>query len=309
MLFRSGYCGHFAHSYWDFTCKPLGGSASAFCIGQAASICAPSDPSINYTYQWYQNTNPYTGPAVPYTGLPDSTSQCITPTPLVGDTFTVNVIQPSGCNFHMTYIPTPMTINPNFNFAINCGTVTFTDSTTTSNGSPISSWNWSFPNGNPATSTSQNPVVIYPAGSYTATLIVTSQAGCQDTIALPVNVLGLPVAAFSVSTVCTGNPTQFTDGSTPATGDPIVSWNWSFPSGNPATSTSQNPSVTFPPGNYTASLTVTSQGGCTSTFTMPVTVNPAPVANLSGPNGCLNTLTTFTDLSTEIGRASCRERV
>lgn len=283
-------CGHFAHSYWDFTCKPLGGSASAFCIGQAASICGPYDPAINYTYQWYQNGNPYTGP-------PNATSQCITPTPLVGDTFVVEVQQQSGCNFHMTYIPTPMTINPNFNFAINCGTVTFTDSSITSNGSPVTAWNWSFPGGSPTTSTSQNPVVTYPAGSFTATLIVTSQAGCTDTIIKPVNVTGLPLAAFSVSTVCTGNPTQFTDGSTPATGDPIVSWSWSFPSGNPATSTSQNPSVTFPPGNYTASLTVTSQLGCISIITQQVTVNPAPAVNMSGANVCLNTLSSFMDLS------------
>lgn len=284
-------CGHYAHSYWDFTCKPLGGSASAFCIGQPASICAPYDPAIAYTYQWYQNGNPYTGP-------PSATSQCINPTPLVGDTFTVDVMQPSGCNFTMTYVPTPMTVTPNFTTSILCGTVTFTDVSTTSNGSPITSWNWSFPGGSPASSTVQNPVVTYPAGNYTVTLIVTSQTGCTDTISMPISVTGLPIAAFSSTTVCAGNVTQFTDGSTPAAGDPIVSWSWSFPSGNPASSTSQNPTVTYPSGNFTATLTVTSQAGCTSTFTQAVTVNPLPVANLSGNNVCFNTVTTFTDLST-----------
>src|ERR1051326_3898960 len=207
-------------------------------------------------------------------------------------------MQPSGCNFYMTYVPTPMTITPNFTSSVQCGAVTFTDASTTSNGSPITAWNWSFPGGNPATSTSQNPTVTYPAGSYTATLIVTSQTGCTDTISLPVSVTGLPVASFTVNPVCEGSVTQFTDNSTSAAGDPIVSWNWTLTGGNPATSTAQNPTTTYPAGNYNATLLVTSQQGCTSTVTVPLTVNPLPVANLSGTNVCFNNVTNFTDLST-----------
>jgi gliding motility-associated-like protein len=283
--------GHYAHSYWDFTCKPLSSSASAFCVGQPASICAPSDPSISYTYQWHQNGNPYTGP-------PSATSQCITPLANVGDTFTVDVIQPSNCNFHMTYAPQPMVITPNFTSAIQCNTVNFTDVSTTSNGSPIVAWNWNFPSGTPTTATTQTATVTYPAGSFTATLVVTSQSGCTDTVIKPVNVNGLPQAAFSVNTVCSGNATLFSDNSVAGVGDPIVSWNWNFPGGTPATATTQSPSVTYPPGNYTASLTVTSQGGCTSSITQSVTVNPLPLANMSGNNTCFNNLTIFTDLST-----------
>ncbi|MBI4931368.1 MAG: PKD domain-containing protein [Bacteroidetes bacterium] len=285
-----GYCGHFAHSYWDFSCGSISGSATGFCPGQSTSLCGPIDPSITYTYQWYQNGNPYTGP-------PSATAQCITPIVNIGDTFSVEVQQPSGCNFHLVYVPQPMSITPNFNFTMLCGTVNFTDLSTTSNGSPIAAWNWSFPGGNPTSSTAQNPTVTYPAGSYTATLIVTTQAGCIDTIVQPVNVLGLPQAAFASTTVCSGNSTQFTDNSVAAAGDPLVLWNWVFIGGNPATSTSQNPSVTYPPGNYTAVLTVTSQQGCVSTYTQAVTVNPLPVANMSSINLCFNNITPFTDLS------------
>ena len=43
---------------------------------------------------------------------------------------------------------------------------------------PITSWNWSFPGGVPATSTDSTPVVTYPAaGTYDASLIVTSSTG------------------------------------------------------------------------------------------------------------------------------------
>jgi len=282
--------GHFAHSYWDFTCKSLSSSATAYCVGQPASICAPSDPAINYTYQWHQNGNSYTGP-------PSATSQCITPNSFPGDTFTVDVMQPSGCNFHMMYAPQPMTINPNFTSTVQCAVVNFTDVTTTSNGTPIVGWNWSFPGGTPASATTSTATVTYPAGSFTATLVVTSQSGCTDTVVKPVSVNGLPQAAFSVNTVCAGVVTQFSNNSVAGAGDPIVSWNWNFPGGTPAIATTQSPSVTYPPGNYTASLTVTSQGGCTASLTQPVTVNPLPLANLSGNNVCFNNLTTFTDLS------------
>ena len=58
------------------------------------------------------------------------------------------------------------------------GQVTFMDQTT---GSPTS-WNWSFPGGNPATSTSQNPVVTYSTlGTYSVTLVVTNASG-HDTV-------------------------------------------------------------------------------------------------------------------------------
>ncbi len=47
---------------------------------------------------------------------------------------------------------------------------------------PITSWNWSFPGGVPATSVDSNPVITYPtAGTFDASLIVTSSTG-GDTI-------------------------------------------------------------------------------------------------------------------------------
>lgn len=62
--------------------------------------------------------------------------------------------------------------------------------------------------------------------------------------------------AFSASTVntCTNSTVNFTDNTT---GGTPTSWNWTFTGGNPATSTVQNPSVTYAtPGTYNVSLTV-----------------------------------------------------
>lgn len=56
------------------------------------------------------------------------------------------------------------------------------------------------------------------------------------------------------TTVCVGDVVQFNDDSYNA----AVGWTWSFPSGTPSTSTSQNPTVTYStPGVYQVTLTAT----------------------------------------------------
>ncbi|MFH1005776.1 MAG: PKD domain-containing protein, partial [Bacteroidota bacterium] len=282
--------GHFAYSYWDFSCRTLSGDITNVCPGQQTSLCGPEDPQISYTYQWYQNGKPYTGPG--------GNVKCITPIVQPGDTFSIAVMQPSKCNFYAKYVPQVVTITPNFTSTGVCGIKKFTDLSTTLNGLPIKGWNWSFPGGNPSTANTSTVAVTYPIGTYTATLIVTSQGGCMDTIALPLTV-SLPVASFSSNIVCEGDATKFTDNSVPVTNDPITGWSWNFQNGNPATSTLQNPSVTFSAaGSHTATLIITSQNSCTDTVIHTVTVNPLPVANFSSTTVCFNNVTSFTNLST-----------
>ena len=70
----------------------------------------------------------------------------------------------------------------------------------------------------------------------------------------------LPIAAFSSDKtyICPGQSVQFTDQSD---GDNLT-YSWSFPGGTPATSTNQNPLVTYASaGIYTVSLTVTNAAG------------------------------------------------
>jgi hypothetical protein len=68
---------------------------------------------------------------------------------------------------------------------------TFTDTSLSVPGNPIVAWNWSFPGGNPATSTLQHPVYInYPVtGDYTVCLTVTALNGCRDSTCDVVNVI------------------------------------------------------------------------------------------------------------------------
>ena len=78
-----------------------------------------------------------------------------------------------------------------------------------------------------------------------------------------------PTASFSYSTA--GLTAKFTDGSTDSDGS-IVSWVWTF--GDLATSTAQNPTHQYgAPGTYRVQLTVTDDGGASSSVSHDVTVS------------------------------------
>jgi PKD repeat protein len=69
-----------------------------------------------------------------------------------------------------------------------------------------------------------------------------------------------PIAEFTadITDVTINDVVQFTDLSM----NEPVSWSWSFPGGNPSSSTEQNPSITYPAtGTYDVSLTVTNSLG------------------------------------------------
>ena len=86
-----------------------------------------------------------------------------------------------------------------------------------------------------------------------------------------------PTASFTstpTSSACSGQTIQYTSTST---GSPTT-YSWTFAGGTPATSTAQNPSVTYSTaGVYNVSLTATnSQGSNTSNQTNYITINQTP---------------------------------
>ncbi len=278
---------HFAQSYWDFNCGILQGSSTADCNGVSDTLQAPVDPSIVYGYLWYPG---------------GQTTQSIVVTPMPGDTFTVEIQPPTGCNFYETFVPQVGTITPSFTFNGSCGIVNFHDASSTSNGTPIVAWHWSFPGGNPATSALQNPVVHYSAsGNFTATLTITTASGCTSTISSSGTNTGIiPIAAFTTTDVCLGSTMPFVDHSTADANDLIAQWNWDF--GDGTTSGAQNPSHLFGvDSTYEVTLTVTTSAGCSSSIPHLVTIHPIPVAGFSVTIVCEGSPTLFTDLSTGAG--------
>jgi len=95
-----------------------------------------------------------------------------------------------------------------------------------------------------------------------------------------------PVADFSGTplTICTGATVAFTDLST----NSPTSWSWTFTGGTPATSTAQNPTITYSTaGNYNVTLTVTnSSGSDAESKNNYVTVNNCPPS----PQDCINSI-------------------
>ena len=100
-----------------------------------------------------------------------------------------------------------------------------------------------------------------------------------------------PVANFTApATICPNAAATFTDNST---GTPTA-WAWSFPGATPATSSSQNPSVTYPSGGtYSVTLVSTYPSG-TVAVTKTVSVNAEPSVNVNSPTICAGQSATLT---------------
>ena len=213
-------------------------------------------------------------------------------------TATLTVSNAVGCTSVITQtvtvnpVPVPAFSSPNV--CLN-NSSSFTNQTT---GSFSGVWNFGEPSSGPSNiSNLQNPNHTYSApGTYTVSLLTTSQFGCVDSISHKLVVNPLPMASFNSTTVCIGSATAFTDLSTISAGN-ITSWSWTFGDPNSAannTSTLQNPPHIFThAGNFNVVLTATSDSGCQSTTTLNVLVNPLPVAAFTSTKVCLNNPTVF----------------
>ena len=140
-------------------------------------------------------------------------------------------------------------------------TVNFSDNSTNN----PTNWSWSFPGGNPSSSTQQNPTVVYNnAGTYSVTLTSSNNAGAnvetKNSFITVTDVAIVPMALFSSNITSGQTPmtVQFVDQST----NFPTSWNWIFDGGNPSTSTLQNPSVVYTQaGTYAVTLQVSNGAG------------------------------------------------
>jgi gliding motility-associated-like protein len=172
----------------------------------------------------------------------------------------------------------------------------FTESSSISTGS-IVAWDWNF--GDPAsgplnTSTSQNPTHQFTAGgSYTTTLIVTSNQGCKDTTTRTFTVNGnVTSAAFTVqnaSGLCSNNPVTVQDGATISYGNILtldIYWDYlNDPTiktvvNNPvpgATYTHTYPEFGTPfTKNYSVRYVVSSGTNCVMSSTQVITLKATP---------------------------------
>ena len=218
----------------------------------------------------------------------------------VDGTYNVTLIVFTGANCSDTITQT-VTIYPlpaaDFTFTNVCLNVAtaFTDISIIASGN-VTGWDWDFGDAS-AHNLTQNPTHTYAVdGTYTVTLIVTSDNNCTDTVAHQITVYPLPTALFIATTVCPFTATVFTDQSSVTSGT-VTGWLYDFAdAGN--TSALQNPTYTYSvSGIYNVSLTATTNNGCTGTVIVPVTVSDVPVAAFAFTNVCQGQQTVFTDQS------------
>lgn len=142
-----------------------------------------------------------------------------------------------------------------------CVTFINTSSSTSTN------FQWTFQNGNPSSSSSQNPPQICydSTGSFTVQLIASNNYGIDTSISV-INIQDCkPSASFSgTDTLCNTTCQTFTNSSS----SNCTNWNWSFPGGIPSSFAGQNPPlICYGSGNFTATLIVSNNYGLdTSTF-------------------------------------------
>jgi PKD repeat protein len=170
-------------------------------------------------------------------------------------------------------------------------------------------WNWYFEGGSPSSATGQGPhtVTFNNPGTYDVTLDIECDGGSDVTVKqdyITVNNCPSPCeVAFDADPRdgCAPLTVNFTDLSVNA-----QSWEWKFPGGSPATSTQQNPTVTYQnPGTYAVSLKITCESGTVDSLTVPNYIvvdycpSPCEVAFDADPKGgCAPLTVNFTDLST-----------
>ena len=132
------------------------------------------------------------------------------------------------------------------------------------------------------------PGVYYDAPTQPTTYIVTVYNVCGLYVSDSVDVVFSPQPTIGLTSdlanLCANEGVQFNDASvTGNINDPITSWFWNF--GDGFSSIDQNPYHNFgQSGTFYVSLTVNTEGGCTSTNdSVPLTITsyPAPVAAFS----------------------------
>ncbi len=133
---------------------------------------------------------------------------------------------------------------------------------------------WTFGDG--GTSTEPNPTHMFSSvGNFTATVAVTDNGGAKTSASVVVAVSAppnLPPTATALATPSSGTvplSVSFTGGGTDPDGT-IVAYSWMF--GDGGSSTQRNPTHVYPAtGNFTATLTVTDNGGATGSATVAIT--------------------------------------
>ncbi len=250
-------------------------------------ICSDLTTTINYTgvastaasYNWL-----FSGGTV-ISGSGDG--PYVVSWPVAGTMYVSLEVTDSGCTSPVTYDSVVVNPAPVASYAVDdqngCAPhgAQFTDMSNPGG----SAWNWNFGDG--ASSTAQNPLHTYTTeGLYDVTLIVTTAAGCDDTLFYNnfIEVYDQPVAQLSADPTITSIVDPVINFSSNSTG--VNDWQWSFGDGGTSTSPPDVSHEYTNDGLFNVILIVTSANGCSDTAMIQVQVIAEPsFYNVITPDG------------------------
>lgn len=225
------------------------------------AVLTPASPAGTVTWTWHDGSVS--------TGFTVTHQYKFIGTFPVCVTWAYNV--PGACSKDSCFTVT-VPLAANFSAAPNCGVVNFTN--LSQSVTPVFTSSWSFPGGSPSFSALNNPPAISYTGNglQTATLSVTKD-GCSVTYTDTFTVHNPVVTMNVLSPICALTNAPFT-----ATGGNATwQYNWNF--GDGFMSNLQNPIHAYAEvmvnTNYTVSLIVTDEFGCTFSVSKPITVLPS----------------------------------
>jgi PKD repeat protein len=190
---------------------------------------------------------------------------------------------------------------PVLDFAVTNGCQLEGISITNSTTSPVLGFSWAFGDGE--SSIESNPTHTYNNfGVYDVTLTANNAAGCSNSLTKSITIYSKPTANFSLALPpfsCSGSASQFTDLTPSPTDSNITLWNWTFGDTQNNVAAINNPSHMYATaGDYSVSLNVVTNFGCTSEITKTVTIAQTPNVDFTNTALCLNQPATFTPTAT-----------
>lgn len=278
--FETGDCslgGHYGYAYIDAISCSSNQIDVQYCQNQTnATLSAPYGFA---TYLWE------TGETTPV----------ISVNPTLYDSLSCFITTTTGCELTLITALEPTIPTPDFTYLGECqGQFTFQNTTIISDGS-MGTYTWNFGDG--TLSNLSNPTHLFNTpGTYTVTLYVTTDDGCDAQISKIIQVYPNPQASFNFEDVCVGNTSTFQNTSPTYVGY-SYDYLWSFGDGN--FSTEYSPTHQYQnSGTYIVQLTVTTDGSqCQDVVQNVVNVRQNPLVQFLTQNNCQGIQSAFINTS------------
>lgn len=254
-------------------------NGSGICAGQQTASLTATGSS---TYSW-----------TPAAGLSATTGSIVLANPNASTTYSVQGTDLHGC---VSFTNTNVMVWTLPLITAGGGTICAGQQTVTVNAGGAMSYTW-FPAAGLNSATGAT-VSASPGATTTYTVSGTDSNGCVNDTATTIVVKPLPQAVFNYTNACINAQPVFLDavGSSIAVGtNTLYSWNYGDGSAGTGISASHAYSAV---GTYTASLTVTSDFGCTSVLSRQTEVYQKPLMSISAGAGvCFGAASSFTAIS------------